>query len=241
MAVATPTTLTKNGSITDATSYTTASVTFTAGRFYLLTFVSRTGITADPTQPTATGTGMTFTVVPTNGTQVYDNSSSSRKRQTLFYGLCSSNTTTTVVFDEAGQTQTDAEWCIDEIASGLVITGTNGINAIVQSAKNLDATATTNTITATLAAFASANNATYGSFAEGNGSTLTVGSGFTSISESHVNGSCSLLTEFNVGNDTTVNATNGINSELGAIALELQAEVVAATTTSSTLSMMGVG
>lgn len=238
--VATPTNLTKNGSSVSATSYATASVTFTAGRFYLVSFASRTGITADPTQPTATATGMTFTVVATNGTQIYDTTGSSRKRQTLFYALCSSTTTVAVTFDEAGQTQTNAQWSIDEIASGLVTTGTNGVDAIVQSAKNADPSATASTLTVTLASFSSANNATYGTFANGGGTTtVTPGSGFTQISNDSTS-TLAMLTEFNSGNDTTVDfGNNSVNDEMGGIALELNASVTV--NTLGYKSLLGVG
>lgn len=220
MAVSTPTNLTKGGSTTDATSIATASVTFTANRLYILTVNSRTGISANPNQPTASGGNVTW-VVPTNGSEVIDTTSSSRRRLTTLYGICSSTTTGAVTIDFGGQSQETFGWIIDEITSGFDSSGT-----IVQAAKNNSQTAVTS-ITATLGAFGSANNATYGAFGVSNGTnTPTAGTGFTLVTtntDAGGDGNLSLDTEFRADNDTTVNFTFSSDSELGCIGLEIKA------------------
>lgn len=253
MAVAIATTLIKGGSASSATSYLansagnpSGSVTYTAGKFYFATFASRTGITADPTQPTASGTGQTWTMIATKGTVVYDNTSSSRKRETTFYFNCTSTQAgVTTTFDEAGQTQTNAEWIIDELPSGLVVTGTNGVDAIVQANNNFDNTAAAATITGTLTSnLTTVNNAVYAVFAEGNGGTFSPGTGFTTVSESHASTSNSLLSEFrqtaSAVTDTSASATDSTNSELGVILVELQASV-SSTVYQQTSMMLGMG
>lgn len=210
------------------TSATTASITATANRLYLLTVWTRTGITANPNQPTASGGGLgTWDVI---ASVVYDDSSSSRKRVTLFRALSASpGAGAAIAIDEAGQTQTSFGWIVDEV-TGIDTSGTNGSGAIVQSATNIDSSATTASLTVTLAAFGSANNATYGSFAEGGNGTWTQGSGFTKIGNVTTTGdTMNGITEFLASNDTTVDATDSTNSELGGIGIEIKA----ATTTNT--------
>ena len=220
MAVATPTTLTKGGTTTDGVTGTTASVTFTSGRLYILTVNTRTGITADPTQPTAAG-GNVVWVVPTNGSEVIDQTSASRRRLTLLYGVCTSTTTGTVVITTGVQTQETFGWIIDEITSGFD-TGT----PVVQAAKNNSQTAVTS-ITATLADFSSSNNATYGACGFSNGTiTPTAGTGFTLVTtntDAGGDGNLSLDTEFRSDNDTSVDVTFASDSENGIIGIEIKA------------------
>lgn len=216
MAVATPVTLTKGGSAVGASSYATASVSVVSGRYYIIGFASRTGITADPTAPTATGAGLTISV---EKSVVYDNTSSSRRRLTVFKALCSSTTSGAITFDESSQAQTNAEWIVLEIPSGFNTTGT-----VVQSVSNFDGSASVSSLTVTLAAFGSANNATMGFFADGDAATWTAGSGFTFTDSSKVNTNTGLFTEFRADNDTTVDATYSTNSELGVIGLEIKSD-----------------
>lgn len=222
MAVATPTTLTSGTKTVDATTATTASVTVTAGRLYMFTVVSKTEISTDPNQPTITGNGLTVAQVPTNGTQVIDSTSSSRRRHTLLWAYCASTSTGTFTIDFGGQTQVTSGWAIDEIASGFFST-----TPIVQAAKNLSLTAVTS-ITATLGAFSSTLNATYGSFGVSNGTNNpTAGSGFATVTsvQDSVEGNLGLETEFRVDNDTTVDFTFSSDSELGVIGCEIRAAI----------------
>lgn len=208
-------------------SSTTASVTPTANKLQLLTIRSRTGISADPNTPTATGNGLTWVTV---NSIVYDSASSSRKRITVLRAMGSAPTSGTIAIDFGGQNQTSVGWVLDEI-SGVDISGTNGSGAIVQSATNSDETVTTGTLTVTLSAFSSSKNATFGAFAEGGNGTYTKGTGFTELA-SVADGTdlIDLLTEFRSDNDTSVDATDSVNSELGGIAIEIRAAAVVAST-----------
>jgi hypothetical protein len=221
VSVATPTNLTKGGSTTDATSIDTASVTFTANRLYILTVNSRTGITADPNQPTATGGNVTW-VVPTNGSEIIDTTSASRRRLTLLYGICSSTTSGAVTIDFGGQSQETFGWIIDEIASGF-----NATTPVVQAAKNNSQVAVTS-VTATLAAFGSSYNATYGVAGFSNGTiTSTAGSGFTLVTtntDAGGDGNLGLDTEFRATNDTTVDVSFASDAENGIIGIEIKAK-----------------
>lgn len=225
MAVATPVTLTKDGSAVGASSYTTASVSVTSGRYYLVAFVSRTGITADPTQPTASGAGLTLTV---EKSVVYDNTSSSRRRLTVFKALCASTTSGAITFDESSQAQTHAEWIVLEIASGFATSGT-----IVQSVSNFDGSASASSLTVTLAAFGNAANATMGFFADGDASIWTAGSGFTFTESSKINTTTGVFAEFRSDNDTSVDATYSTNSELGGIGIEIKSDGSVSTSVSA--------
>lgn len=222
------------------TTAVTASQTPAANKLQLLRVSSRTGITADPNQPTATGNGLTW-VVDTNGSVVFDTTSSSRKRITVFRAMGASPTTGAVTIDFGGQNQTDVEWTLDEV-TGMDTSGTNGSGAIVQVINRIDETEPTPaTLIVTLAAFGSANNATYGAFAfgTGGGDVLSAGTGFTELA--HTSGASLIgISEWRVDNDTTVDATDSVvGGEIGGIAIEIRAAVVAST--SHLLSLLGVG
>lgn len=209
----------------DRNSYNTASITPVANRLYILTVSSKTEITANPNVPTVTGAGLTWVQVDTG---VYDNDSSSRRRITSFRALGASPSTGALTIDCGGQTQVQMDWILDEF-QGIDTGGTNGSAAIVQTAQtmNVDTSSATNTPLATLAAFSSASNATYGVIAEGNATdNITVGSGFTQIGvikDSSLEGNIQMKSEFNSGNDTTVDFTFNVTTvEFGVLAMEIK-------------------
>ncbi len=213
---------------------TTGSYTFLANRLYIADFATRTGSGVDPTEPTLTGTGLTW-VRDTNGTVVYDNSSSSRRRLTRFRCLPTSDTTTTLVLDEASQSQSTFQWKVTEFTG--IAAGSNGNNACRQTTNGSDPSATTSSLLATLAAFGSANNATYGTGATGSADTFTVGSGFTELSDTASSDSnISMMSEFRSDNSTSVGMTASSNSEWGIIATEIVAAAVDVTVTPTELT-----
>lgn len=211
-----------NGLGSNATSFATASWTPSANTLYLASVTTRTGITANPNIPTASGNGLTWVQI---ATILYDDSSSSRRRVTLFRAMGASPTTGALTFDEGGQTQTDGGWIIDEV-TGMDTTGTNGSGAIVQSATNVDVVGATS-LTVTLGAFASANNATYGSFGYTTGGlAITIGSGFTQLADNTLGGSSTrVTTEWKSANDTTVDLSPDGTQQMGGIALEIKQAV----------------
>jgi len=229
------------GSATDATSYATASITPTSNALILASFATRTGITANPTQPTLTGCGLTWVVVDS---VVYDNTSSSRRRLTVFRAMGSSPSSGALTFDEAGQTQTGAVWSVDEF-TGVDTSGTNGSGAVVQFAQNsiLDNSGTpASSLTVTLGAFGSADNATFGVLADEFAGSETVGSGFTQLgfTDNSPDTDLRLLSEWNSANDTSVDFSfSGPNVGFGAIAIEIKASV--ATSTVRHLALLGIG
>lgn len=142
------------GSNTDATSYNTASVTPTANRLQLLWVYSIAG--AAPNQPTVTGNGLTWV----NIGSVLD--SDGLRRITLFRAMGGSPSAGAIAIDFGGQTQTGAAWSLaeyDNVDTG----GTNGSAAVVQVVTGSTGSNGTS-LTVTLAAFASAANATVGGF-----------------------------------------------------------------------------
>lgn len=219
---------------TDATSYTTASITPTSNCLILATVSTRMAAAA-PNEPTASGCGLTWVVVQS---VIFDDTGT-QKRKTTFRGMGASPSSGTVTFDFGGQTQTNCVWIIDE-ASGVDTSGTNGSGAIAQSvtaAPHLGG-ATGTSITATLAAFSSADNATYGVFTnDGTDFAFTVGSGFTQLAEindiASGENTLAMMSEWKSTNDTTVDASlSGVAAALGGIAIE----IVAAATGSSSVS-----
>lgn len=224
------TNLTK-GTDTDGNSTsTTASITLPANCLVTLRINSRTGITADPNQPTASSTGATWVVVDpggvaANSTKVYDADSSSRKRLTVLRTMVASNQTGAITIDFGGQNQTDVEWSVETTDATVDTSGTNGSGAVVQAVAGSDLDG--GAITITLAGFGSVNNATAGFFANDSGSgTMTPGSGFAALG---VNAGATLNggMEWRNDNDTSVDATfdsvGGAKS--GGIAIEIKAAV----------------
>lgn len=213
------TNLTTGGDTDGNSTASTASITPSANKLILLTVVSRTGITADPNQPTASGNGLTWVVI---NSVVYDATSSSRRRVTCLRAMGASPSSGAVAIDFGGQNQTDVAWVVDELSS-IDTSGTNGSGAIVQTALASDGTNTVSTITATLAAFGSTNNATYGSIgAGGNTFTFTPGSGFATIGDNAPSANLRATSEFRNDNDTTVNFSLSGNQEMGLIAIEIK-------------------
>jgi hypothetical protein len=124
MAISTPTNKTTAFDDANASVYTVASQTYTAGRLYLLAFsASRTGATPDDPVLTGQGTWNLVTAVSWGSTNT--------KRLTLYRYLATSTTTGTVIATYANALNA-ALWSLTEIASGFDTTGTNGAGALAQ-------------------------------------------------------------------------------------------------------------
>lgn len=202
--------LTTSSSITDATSYATASISPTANRLVLLA-VANAVTSGTPNAPTATGASMTWTQVTTVTT--------TQTRLTLFRALSSSPGSGAITIDFAGQTQTSCQWQISQF-SGVITSGTNGADAIVQSATN-NGTGTSGTTT--LAAFGSTFNGCYGAFRISANETVTVGSGFTELNQVGTTEGNRLQTEWKNSNDTSVDASWTSNVTYRILAVEIKA------------------
>lgn len=212
MAAITATNLATSGSVSDANSYATASVSPTSGSVVLVAVASSRG--SDPATPTVTGASTTWTQIDSQGVNGF-------VRITLFRGIAAGTGALTIDF--SGETQDRCGWSIVELANTRV-TGTNGSNAIRQSAKN--SAASTTTVTATLSSFGSTENATFGASVVQNSPerTIAAGSGFTEVAEWDASAGefLSIQTEFRNDNDTTVDITaSSTASNLGIIGVEL--------------------
>lgn len=206
--------LTSGGSATDAASYATSSISPSASRLVLAVVVNTHGSNA--TLPTISGGGMTtWTQVSTvqfNGTL---------RRITVFRALQTSPGSGTLTIDFGGTTQIRCNWSVVQF-TGIQTTGTNGADAIVQAVTN---TGSGNPGSVTLAAFATAENATFGAIGSSITGNITPGTGFTEI---HDPGSAggenqNVQTQFRNDNDTSVDWTPGASSAWGAIGIEIGA------------------
>ena len=118
-------------------------------------------------------------------------------------------------------------------------TGANGSGAIVQSVATLFTAVTSASVT--LAAFGSADNATYGMFGRANNEAITQGSGFTLIHNPFgATPNTSLMTEFRNDNDTGVDASWVTSSNCRGIAVEIK-NAVAGGTVRRRMPLLNVG
>lgn len=208
---ATPTHLLTASDGADNSVFTTASISPTAGKLVLLAVGGNRGGALPPSAaPTVSGNGLTWTQVDT----VVD---STQRRLTLFRAFANNPSAGAVTITFADVQTDGASWSFVEWIE-LDTTGTNGANAIVQSAtNNVDAAS----MTVTLASFAHVRNPTFGAvFTDGTGN-ITVGSGFTELGEA--NSPRTIETEWKAANDTTVDWswTGTLNAQ--GIAVELKA------------------
>lgn len=201
--------ITSGNSSSDATSYDTASVTLKTGRLYIMSVVN-TKASADVVSA-ITG-GPTFTSRRT--TQF----SGTAYRVSLWTAVPTVDYTGVLTIDfGGGNTQTACVWALEEF-SGVDTTTDDGI---VQTATG---TGTSVTPLATLAAFGSASNATFGINANVSDTTTTPGTGFTEIVDiSSATPVACLQTQWRVDNDTTSDGTI-TSAAWGAIAAEVMAD-----------------
>lgn len=207
--------LTSGEDATDATSFTTASVSPSDNALVLVAVLSRRQ-SATPDQPTLSGGGMAaWTHVAGSA---FSSSGTQRARLDVFRALEATPGTGTLTIDYAGVTHSKAAWSIVEFTD-VDTSGSNGAGAIVQSGTD-SGTATSSTVT--LSAFGSANNAGYGAFAHNANEATTEGSGFTELHD--VAGSApasGLQSEWKV-NDASVDASWSTSSLYGAVAAEVK-------------------
>lgn len=212
--------LTADQLIATQSTYNTASIS-PAGNKLLLVWVNSIVSSGTPNDPTITGDGVTWVKIAsvTTGTA----------KVSLFRGMVSSPSSGALTIDFAAQSQLFAQWIVDQV-DGIDTSGSNGANAVVQSATQIVTSGASSTgISATLAAFGSTNNATYGGARKNGSNTLNPGSNFTQ-SGSIQDGATGhhSVTEFTGVNQTTVdfNWTSEAVTALE-IAIEIKAAPVA--------------
>ena len=193
---------------TDATDYTTASVTLKAGRLYLMSFVNTA---ADAAVISGIAGGPTWA---SRSTTQYNTTA---HRVSIWSGVPTADYTGTIVVS-FGATQTSGRWSLNEF-SGVDTATTDGI---VQPAVG---TGNDTTPLATLAAFGSSNNATFGALANTADSTTAPGTNFRELSDltTSTTPASFLQTEWYEANDTTVDGTI-TSGQWGVCAVELKAD-----------------
>jgi len=225
----THTLLTEGSDIVDGTSFTTASITPSAGKLLLVDVLGECVTANGNVQPTLSGCGVTWIVVRSLiGSADGADGAEDFGRQTLFRAM-GTPTTGVLTIDFGSDTQTGVAWSVCE-KGNVDQSGTNGSGAVVQHAAN-DANAAA--LTVTLATFSNAANATHGAYhatIEAAGLTVTPGSGFTEETEITIDLSGgwygTLQTQYRNDNDTTVDVTLSATVEsVTGIAIEIKADV----------------
>lgn len=216
--------LTASAAAASAQSWSTASVTPTSQRLVLLC-VSWAASTAAVANPIAsvTGCGLTWVLVFGQTYGAATGTSNARHRMEVWRALGTAPTAGAITVTHAtSQPGIGRCWSVFELFS-TDLSGTNGSGAIRQTASNR-ATAGT-TLTATLGAFGSASNATVGF--GGGGNVMSVGTGFTAITAQRSTSTpdVSLITEWFLGIDTTVNCTQA-SDQMGVIGIEIKRRIV---------------
>ncbi|MDO8640929.1 MAG: hypothetical protein Q7R33_05245 [Nitrosarchaeum sp.] len=200
-------------------TFNTASITPSANKLILLSVTAYDGDSVVP-EPTASGCGLTWVKIDTIV------SADTLRRVILFRAMGSSPITgaITITFSAAPWGCT---WGISEFVN-VDTSGTYGSGAIVQSAKN--GTAGAESLTVTLAAFSSVNNATFGAF--GGSHTETPGAGFTQINTAQTDTGqwyeSTNSQQWRDNNDTTVDATCAYG-DIHGIAVEIKFQPVCKT------------
>jgi hypothetical protein len=184
-----------NGSTTPASSFETASVSLVQGRLNLLA-VNSAYVGGVAAIPTVTGASQTWTQVVT---QI---DAANIRRVTIFRAFSPAAASGALTIDFGGQTQLSCYWSVDSFRD-IVRTGTNGADAVVQSA-GATVAGTTTGITVTLGAFESATNATYGAVRAGIDAGFAVGSGFSALTRFPATGNCMISTIWKNSADTSV-------------------------------------
>lgn len=196
-----------SSSSTDANNYVTGTVTLKAGRLYLMAVENSKGSATADVVSSITG-GPTFT---SRSSVAYN---TNLNRVSIWSAVPTADYTGTLTINFGGVTQTGAVWALTEV-SGVDMSTTDGI---VQQATG---TGNSGTALATLAAFASTANFTFGAMAHAAATATTFGSGFTESSDqTTATPAQALETEHLLGNDTTVDATF-TSAQWGACAIEL--------------------
>lgn len=201
----------------DATSYNTASISPSASRL-ILVFFAGTSASSGPPDPTITGNGFTYTKVAT----LVD---ASNTRIVGVYRAMGTPSAGAVTISFGAHTMARLGWSIAEFAN-VKTSGVNGADAVVQSATNQN-TGSQTTLSVTLAAFGSANNATYGGIRRSATSGTSSGSGFTQLGVDTAN-SATIQSQWRNDNDTGVDWTWPSDSSVNmAVALEIAFQAAA--------------
>jgi hypothetical protein len=218
MATVTHSLLEQGQELADQSSYVTDIINPEADRLLLVAVAARAS--ASINTPTLSGNGLTWVLV--DGGE-YDGVEF--RGVWVFRSMGPSPTSGAITIDFGGQTQLHALWVVSTF-NNMDTSGSNGAGAIVQVVNNFPATSETS-LTVTLAAFGSNENATYGALShEGNGlDDINAGGGFSEIAEEQASSSTILQSQWRDDPDTGVDWSWTNSSLPGGIAVEIKASV----------------
>lgn len=194
---------------TDATSYTTASITPGANNLILVDVFTHNADT-----PTLSGNGLTYVLVDSR-VDVFS--------VFVFRAMGAAPSTGAITIDFGAATQNRCGWIVSQLDT-VDTEGANGSGAVVQSASN--AASVVSSLTVTLADFANTNNATYGAFVATSAAVgIAPGTGFTQIADQQLEATFSthMFAEWRNDNDTSVDASTEdvSNTSWRGVALEI--------------------
>lgn len=223
-----PTLLEASSSSTDATSYTSGTLTASGTADPFLACLCWTKASGTPNNPTAlTGNSLTWTQI-TNATLNFHTAGTPRAKMQWWQGI-GTGTTGTLLMDWGANTQTGLIWTITQwngahATTPCVTTNVVGTNADAATA-----------LTITMGSLASVNNAILFGFGVDNTSTITLEGGWTGIaSTSMATPATRCRPGWAVGGaDLTVGGTF-TSGDLGGLGIEVQP---AATAASSIVSL----
>ncbi len=199
---------------TDATVYTTASISNTTNALVLIAIENRQSTQDEPSS--LSGLGLTWVKVQTSAI------GGSNRRLTVWRGMGTGTSGTITINYPA--TQTHCMWTVLEF-TGVDTSGTNGSGAVVQSPQNKNNASPHTVISVTMSAVSSANNMTYGAFTVNNGAvTGTPASGYTEDYDLNESESGAELEIAHKLNDNAPSCTWSANSSASlGIAIEVKA------------------
>jgi hypothetical protein len=216
--------LTSGTSGTNGLSVATASVSPTANRLVIAAFFGGAVTPANATDPTSVaGAGLTFVKL-----KAQNNTTTFGLNTSFWYAMSAapSSGAITVTYQN---TQDLFMWSLLEL-DGIDISGSNGANAVnTNTAAGQDITGAATSVTATLAAFASANNGAICATISAKATTAATCTPDTGWSEIHEVSLVSagigfaLETQWRASNDTTALGTWSAGSAIQTIAAEIVA------------------
>ena len=217
-----------SSSSTDATSYAMASTVYRTGCLYLLSVENSKASAADVVS-SITGGGPTFT---SRSSTTFNTSTANRV--SIWSAVPTSDFTGALTISFGANTQTGCVWSLNEFRN--VDTTTN--DGIVQQAVG---TGNSGTALATLAAFTSTNNATFGAHGVAAANAGTAGSGFTELSDTTAATPAQALhTDWRFTNDTTVDDTF-TSAQWGSCAVEIKNTALETAITNATGAILYFG
>ena len=198
--------LTKGSSGADQSSYDTASITPSAGKLILVFANAQYGTPAKEITGVS-GCGLTWTRF-----QNFAYASADAHYAAAFRAT-GTPSTGALTISSAG-TQSRMNWQVIEIG-GVVLTGTNGSDAIVQSNRATSGGSAHTSITINLNAFAKTVNVPLGVYVADGAITASPGSGFTTIDSETANDTS--YSEYGAANDNSVDCSFSSTSNYDAI------------------------